>query len=258
MVGLVDVGRHDLDAHALRLVDEERHLVLRVHDGRDQRRHVLGGVVRLQPGRPVGDQRVAGRVGLVERVVRGLLVGRPQRLDHVGRRARGPAALDELGLELGHRLAVLLADRLAEVVRLRAAEPGQGLGDLHRLLLVEDHALRGLRDGPQAVVDEDDLLRVALAARVRGDLVHGARAVERHERDEVLELARLDLLQRLAHALGLELEHADRVAARPSSRRSSRRRAAASSCPAARPTSARRCPARPRSRRGCAGRGSPS
>ena len=57
-----------------------------------------------------------------------------------------------------------------------------------------------------------DRLRVALAARVGRDLVHRARAVERDERDEVLELRRLDLLQRLAHALGLELEHADRVA----------------------------------------------
>ena len=55
-------------------------------------------------------------------------------------------------------------------------------------------------------------LGVALAARVGRDLVHRARAVQRHECDEVLELGRLDLLQRLAHPLGLELEHPDRVA----------------------------------------------
>ena len=73
--------------------------------------------------------------------------------------------------------------------------------------------MRGLGDRPQAVVDVGDRLRVALAARVGGDLVHRARAVERDERDEVLELGRLDLLERLAHALGLELEHAHRVAA---------------------------------------------
>ena len=71
----------------------------------------------------------------------------------------------------------------------------------------------GLGDRAQAVVDVGDRLGVALAARVGRDLVHGARAVERHERDEVLELGRLDLLERLAHALGLELEHAHRVAA---------------------------------------------
>ena len=72
-----------------------------------------------------------------------------------------------------------------------------------------------------------DRVGVALAARVGRDLVHGARAVQRDERDEVVELRRLDLPQGALHALGLELEHADRVAARPSSRRSSRRRAAA-------------------------------
>ena len=55
-------------------------------------------------------------------------------------------------------------------------------------------------------------VRVALAPRVRRDLVHGARAVQRDERDEVVELRRLDLPQGALHALGLELEHADRVA----------------------------------------------
>src|SRR3712207_8053464 len=51
--------------------------------------------------------------------------------------------------------AVLLADRLAQVVGLRAAEARQHLGDLHRLLLVEDHALRRLRDGAQALRSEE-------------------------------------------------------------------------------------------------------
>ena len=53
-----------------------------------------------------------------------------------------------------------------------------------------------------------------LAACIHGDLVHRARPVERIERDQVLEFGRAHLLERLAHALGLELEHARRVAAR--------------------------------------------
>ena len=68
--------------------------------------------------------------------------------------------------------------------------------------------------GSQARVGDGDRAGVALAARVGGDLVHRARAVQRDERDEVVELRRADLLERLLHALGLELEHADRVAAR--------------------------------------------
>ena len=47
-----------------------------------------------------------------------------------------------------------------------------------------------------------------LALGVHGDLVHRARAVERVEGDQVVELVRADLLQRLPHPLGLELEHA--------------------------------------------------
>ena len=88
VVGEVHVRRQDLDPHRLGLVDEERDLVLGVHDRGDQRGHVLGGVVGLQPRRPVGDQRVTGGVGLVERVVGGLLVGRPQRLDRRPARRR--------------------------------------------------------------------------------------------------------------------------------------------------------------------------
>ena len=196
-------------------------------------------VVGLQPRRPVGDQRVAGGVRLVEGVVGRLLVGLPEPVDRRRRDAVLAAALAELGLELGHRLAVLLADRLAQVVGLRAREARELLGDQHRLLLVQDHAVGRADDRLQALVGDRDQVRVALAARVGRDLVHGARAVERHERDEVVELGRLDLAQRLLHALGLELEDADRVAAARASRRSSRRRAAASPCRAARRSSAR-------------------
>ena len=91
VVGEVDVGRQDVDPHALGLGGEERDLVLRVHDRGDQRGHVLGGVVGLQPRRAVGDQRVARGVGLVERVVGRALVRRPQPVDDAlrARRWRG-------------------------------------------------------------------------------------------------------------------------------------------------------------------------
>ena len=53
-----------------------------------------------------------------------------------------------------------------------------------------------------------------LAVRVVRDVLHRPRAVEGDERDEVLELGRLHLAQRLAHARRLELEDAGRLAAR--------------------------------------------
>ena len=48
---------------------------------------------------------------------------------------------------------------------------------------------------------------------VDGDVRHRAGPVERAEGDQVLELGRLHLAQRLAHARRLELEHAGRLAA---------------------------------------------
>ena len=86
----VDVGRQHLDAHLAAGVDVERHLVLRLHDRRDQRRHVRLGVVGLEVGRAVGDHRVAGRVRLVERVVGAALVLLPERLGGRARRRRWP------------------------------------------------------------------------------------------------------------------------------------------------------------------------
>ena len=84
----VDVGRQHLDAHVRALGDVERHLVLGLHDGRDQRRHVRLGVVRLQVGRAVRDERVAGGVRLVERVVGRALVVVPQAAGHARSRCR--------------------------------------------------------------------------------------------------------------------------------------------------------------------------
>ena len=126
--------------------------------------------------------------------------------------ARQP--VDEVGLELGHRLAVLLADRLAQVVGLGAAEAGELLGDDHRLLLVQDHALGRLEDVAQALVAVVDRLGVVLAARVGSDLIHRSGAVQRHQRDQVVELGRSHPLERLAHALRFKLEDADRLAPR--------------------------------------------
>ena len=87
VVGGVDVGRQHLDPHLLAAVDEERHLVLGRHHRGDHRRHVLGRVVGLQVGGAVGDQRVAGGVGLVEGVVGRR---RHQRPEVLGDRRVGP------------------------------------------------------------------------------------------------------------------------------------------------------------------------
>ena len=57
-----------------------------------------------------------------------------------------------------------------------------------------------------------DRLLPVLAADVRRDVVHRARPVERHHRGEVVDRRRLELTDVAAHARGLELEHAGRLA----------------------------------------------
>jgi hypothetical protein len=100
----------------------------------------------------------------------------------------------------------------AKVVGLGAREARELLRDPHRLLLVEDHAVGRVRDRPQALVDVRDRFRVALVSRVGVDVPHRPRAVQRVERNEILELGRAHLLERLPHAVGLELEHPHGIA----------------------------------------------
>ena len=94
--GAVDVGRQDLDPHPAALGDRGGDLLLvRAERGQDAR-HVLDRVVRLEVGRLVGDQAVAGRVGLVEAVALERLERGEDLVDDLGR----DAALGGLGDEL--------------------------------------------------------------------------------------------------------------------------------------------------------------
>ena len=56
------------------------------------------------------------------------------------------------------------------------------------------------------------LLLALLAGDVARDVVHRARAVERHDGDDVLDAVGAHLLQDVAHAGAFQLEHAHRVA----------------------------------------------
>ena len=108
----------------------------------------------------------------------------------------------------------LLPDRLAKVVGFRGGEAGDLLRDVHGLLLVDRDPVGLARDLLQPSVRIGHGLLAGLAARVDRDVLHRPRAVERDERDQVLEDRRLDLPQRVAHARALELEDAGRLAAR--------------------------------------------
>ena len=215
---LVDVGRQDLDPHPAALVEVERRLVLVVAHAGQQRGHVLGGVVLLEVGGPVGDQRVGLGVRLVEAVVREGHQRVPQGLDRVGAvavRLHTGLEAGELGVE---DLLLLLAHRLAQQVGPAERVAGDLLRDLDHVLLVDDEVVRRTEDLLERLrqlgVDGRGRLAAGLAHRVVGVAVdpHRARPVERDGGRDVLERRRLHLPQQRAGAAAVELEDAQGVA----------------------------------------------
>ena len=212
-VGAVDRRRRDADAEPLRLGAELGELVgvrlVERHRGGEE----LGGMVGLEPGGPVGDQRVGRRVALVEAVVG---EARQQVEDLVGQRlgqaARLRAADEARALGVHLRLD-LLAHRAAQHVGFAERIARQLARDLHHLFLVDDDAEGLAQDRLDLGVDVVGLLVAELARAIGRDVRHRAGAIERVEGDEVLEAVGAHLGQRLAHAGAFNLEHADRLAA---------------------------------------------
>ena len=133
-------------------------------------------------------------------------------IDRAHGRARGRCPLAELGLQLVHLGPDLLADGLAQVVRLRGRETPDPFGDLHQLLLVDGHSIGGAEDGFQPIVLVPYAAWIALVARILRDVLHGTRPVQGHQRDEIVEQRGPDIPERFTHSARLELKHAFRVA----------------------------------------------
>ncbi len=210
--GAMDVRHPDLDAEAAALGDGRGDLLLVGAEGGQHARHVLDRVVRLEVGGLVGDEPVARRVGLVEAVALERLEGGEDRVD----RRRADPSLGGLGHELlplgAEDRGLLLADGVAEGVRLRAGEAAEGHRGGHDVLLVDEDPVRLLEVRLEQRMEVRHRLLAVLAADVGRDVVHRAGPVEGHHRGEVVDRGRLELPDVAAHAGRLELEHAGRLA----------------------------------------------
>ena len=107
---------------------------------------------------------------------------------------------DELLLLGAQDARLLLADRVAEGVRLRAGEPAEGHGRGHDVLLVDEDPVRLLEVRLEQRVEVGHRLLAVLAADVGRDVVHRARAVERDHRGQVVDRGRAQLPDVAAHA----------------------------------------------------------
>ena len=151
---------------------------------------------------------------LVEPVALERLEGLEHRVDGLGRHPALGRALDEGPLHRAQHVALLLADRIAQHVRLGPREPAEGHGGGHDVLLVHEDPVRPVEERLQQRVEVLDRLLAMLAPDVGRDVVHRARAVERHHGREVEHGRGLELPDVAAHARGLELEDARRLARR--------------------------------------------
>ena len=208
----VHVGRPDLDAQAPALDDRGGHLLGVVPERREHRGHVLDRVVGLEVRRLVRDQAVAGGVRLVEPVALERLERLEHGVDDLGLDAPLRRLGDELLLLRAQHRGLLLADRVAQGVRLGAREPAQGDRGGHDVLLVHEDPVGLLQVRLEQRVEVGHRLLAVLATDVGRDVVHRARAVERDHGGEVEHRRRPQLADVAAHARGLELEHAGRLA----------------------------------------------
>ncbi len=136
--------------------------------------------------------------------------------DQLGAAALDPTrrgALDELLALRVHLGLDLLAHRAAQQIGAAQRIAGQHLGDLHDLLLVDHDAVGFLEDLLERRVQVVGRLLAVLDRDVARDVLHRPGAVERDDRDDVLEAVGAQLFQHVAHALAFDLEHPDRVAA---------------------------------------------
>ena len=186
-LGAVDARRHHRDAEAVDLLLVGAELVGQVEVAVHHRGHELDRVVGLEPGGLVADHGVGGGVRLVEAVVGELVEQVPDLVGLGAADAVGLGALDEQRLLRVHLGLDLLAHRAAQEVGAAEGEARELAGDLHHLLLVDDDALGLVEDRVDRGVQAVALLAAVLDVAELRDVLHRAGAVERDQRDDVLD-----------------------------------------------------------------------
>ena len=120
--------------------------------------------------------------------------------------------VDENFLFFGHDVVLFLGHGAAHQIAAAIGIAGQIAHDLHHLFLIDHAAVGDVEDGFQKRRLVAHAGGVVLALYVAGDGLHRPRTVEGDGGDDVLEVLRLHVGQKLLHARRFELKHAVRVA----------------------------------------------
>ena len=204
----VHAGRQDQQVELARLVDVLHDAVGVADFRRQQRRHVLGGIVHLEPRGLVRQDRVRDGVRLVEPVASERLDLRRDLFDGLLVVPARDGALDEVAQLFLDQLFDLLADRLAEHVGFGERIARQGARDAHHLLLIHDHAVRRRENLLECGMRITDLLSAELA--VDEHQVHArierSRAQQGVCRDQIVEPVALHVAQAVRRQRRFKLE----------------------------------------------------
>src|SRR5258708_758263 len=206
----VDVGRLDGNSHLAALVDVFHHVVRVARLRGQQRGHKLHRMVRLEVGGLIRQQGIGRGVRFVEAVAGELLHQVKEFGDLLLRMAVLHAALHKaLGL-LGHYLRIFFAHGAAQQVGFAEREARQGVGDLHDLLLIDDHAQRFFEDDFQF---RQFVLNFASSPLTLDEVVNHAAldragTIESVEGGQVFDSRWLVAPQNVRHAPGFKLEYA--------------------------------------------------
>ena len=225
--GLVDIWRKHGDAVVTACRDVVHDLVSLTRIGRQNGRHVLVRIVRLEPRRLHNQDGVAGGVRLVEGVGGELENIVPNLLGDLARvvvldSAVHPVVVGGLVraiLPVQHRrceqLNLFLSHGFTDTrVRFALGEAAHLDGDEHNLLLIDHGAVGFAQDVVQTVVVGDGRLLAVHTVDVGRDHAGAqrARAVQGDQCHDVLVFGGLHVLDRGRHAGGLDLENAGGVA----------------------------------------------
>ena len=106
-----------------------------------------------------------------------------------------------------HDGMLLFAHGAADVICLPEGEACQFPEDLHDLLLIDDAAVGHIQNVRQLRGLVADLIRLVPVAQIGGNGVHGARAVQTDQSDDIFKILGLQAHKHLLHAGGFQLEH---------------------------------------------------
>ena len=191
---------------------EHLELVGVVHFHRHVGAEKLRRVMDLEPAGVVRQQGIGSRVRLVEAVACKLLhqVEDLVRLVLIDTLFSSPLAED--GPMLGHFFGLFLAHGAAQHVGAAKAVATQHLGGLHHLLLVHHDPVGFSQHRLHQRMWVFHRLFPVLAVHEGGDQVHRPWAVQRVQRDQILQTARARLFEHALHASAFKLEHGLRFA----------------------------------------------